>query len=111
MNRANGMATSFPIQQNGYKKRLLGRNGEYVCRPFPYRNASDNGFLNHEKYQDNHDFCLGHRGCSMIFVLCGGFKRIFCHHCIKKLAEIICNTNNSITLLLVIMAIISRNSL
>ena len=45
-----------------------------------------------EKYHDKHDFSFGHSGSTVIFALCGRFKRIFCHHSIKKLAEIICHT-------------------
>ena len=45
-----------------------------------------------KKYQDEHDFCLGHGGVMVIFTLCSRFKRIFCQHSIKKFAEIICHT-------------------
>jgi len=45
-----------------------------------------------KKYQNQHDFCLGHGGISVILTLCGRWKSIFCHHCIKKLAKIICHT-------------------
>ena len=45
-----------------------------------------------KKYQDEHDFRLRQGETTVILALCAGFKRIFCHHCIKKLAEIICHT-------------------
>ena len=45
-----------------------------------------------EKYHDEHDFRFGHGEIMMIFALCCWFKRIFCRHSIKKLAEIICHT-------------------
>ncbi len=45
-----------------------------------------------KKYQNQHDFCLGHGGITVILTLCGRWKSIFCHHCIKKLAKIICHT-------------------
>lgn len=60
-----------------------------------------------KKNQDEHDFRLGHGGVTVIFAFCCRLKRIFCHHGIKKLAELICPIqNNSITLLSVIIAII-----
>ena len=63
-----------------------------------------------KKYHDEHDFCLWQGWNTVIFTLCNWFKRVFCHHGIKKLAEISAMQNNSITLLSVIIAIIVRNS-
>ena len=45
-----------------------------------------------KEYQNQHDFCLGHGGITVILTLCGRWKSLFCHHCIKKLAKIICHT-------------------
>ncbi len=45
-----------------------------------------------KKYQYQHDSCLGHGGISVILTLCGRWKSIFCLHCIKKPAKIICHT-------------------
>ena len=59
-----------------------------------------------KKYQNQHDFCLGHGGISVILTLCGRWKSIFCHHCIKKLAKSSAIQNISITLFSVIIAII-----
>lgn len=38
-----------------------------------------------KKYHDKHDFCLWNDRITMILALCGGFKRIFFHYCVKKL--------------------------
>ena len=72
----------------------MGIDGSYVCVNFHDIKALDNGIqsLVLEKYHDKHDFRLGHGGITVIFALCGWFKRIFCRHNIKKFAEIICHT-------------------
>lgn len=41
-----------------------------------------------KKYHDKHDFRFGHGRITLIFALCCWLKRIFCHHDIKKLAEV-----------------------
>ena len=71
-----------------------------------------------KKYHDEHDFRCGHGGIMVIFAPCSWFKRVFCHHGIKKLAELKISEakssaiqNNSITLLSVIIAIIVCYSL
>ena len=64
-----------------------------------------------KKYHDKHDFRFGHGGITVIFALCGRFKRVFCHHGIKKLAKISAIQNISITLLSVIIVIFVRISL
>ena len=40
INKANGMATSFPIPQSGYKRQPLKKGGAYTCRPFLDRNEA-----------------------------------------------------------------------
>lgn len=47
----------------------------------------------------------------MVFVFGTTWKSIFFNHCIIKLAEIICHTKKSVTLLSVIIAIFVCNSL
>lgn len=74
--------------------------------------------FNNGPFHDKHDFRLGHGRIMVIFALCGWFKRIFCHHSIKKFAELkISETkssaiqNNSITLHSMIITIIVCNTL
>ena len=38
-----GWPLLFTVLQIDYSKRLLKRDGTYTDRPFPHRNASDNG--------------------------------------------------------------------
>lgn len=45
-----------------------------------------------KKYHDKHDFRFGQGGITVIFALCSWLKRVFFHHGIEKIAEIICNT-------------------
>lgn len=66
-----------------------------------------------KKYHDKHNFRLRHGEITVIFTFSCCFKRIFCHHGIKKLAELKISEakssaiqNNSITLFSVIIAII-----
>jgi len=46
INKANGMATSFPIPQSGYKRQPLKKGGAYTCRPFLDRNEAVSKLLN-----------------------------------------------------------------
>ncbi len=55
----------------------------------------------HVKYKclmDEHDFSLRKHATAMIFAFGRGYNGIFFHHCVKKLAEIVCNTNKSVIL-------------
>ncbi len=47
-----------------------------------------------EQDHDQHDFCLGQRPVAVILPLFRRLYRVFCHHRIKKLAKIICHTEN-----------------
>ena len=47
-----------------------------------------------EKDHDDHNLGLGKRTVTMVFPLFCLFYGIFCHHFIKKLAKIICHTEN-----------------
>lgn len=74
--------------------------------------------FNNGPFPDKHDFRLGHGRIMVIFALCGWFKRIFCHHSIKKFAELKISEakssaiqNNSITLHSMIITIIVCNTL
>ena len=49
MNIANGMAISFPISKNSYRRQLLERDGAYADISFQDRFASDNGIPIHRK--------------------------------------------------------------
>ena len=47
-----------------------------------------------EQDHDDHHFRLGKSAVPVIFTLLLLLYRVFCHHCIKKLAKIICHTEN-----------------
>ena len=47
-----------------------------------------------EQDHDDHHFRLGKSAVPVIFTLLVLLYRVFCHHCIKKLAKIICHTEN-----------------
>ena len=59
-----------------------------------------------EKYHDEHHFRLRQCRITVIIALFSLLYGIFFHHSIKKLAEIVGNTKNSVTLSSVIIAII-----
>ncbi|MBR8707214.1 hypothetical protein IX321_002806 [Bacteroides pyogenes] len=52
--------------------------------------AAITGVVKENHYQ--HNFCFGHSGGTMILSLVNQPYSIFCHHGIKKLAEIVCHT-------------------
>lgn len=87
-----GWLLIFPIQQNGYMRQPWGRDGAYIFIFFPDKNILDNDIPNHKKVSWSTWFLpltgLKYRVCALY----GGFKRIFCHHCIKKFAETISHT-------------------
>lgn len=53
-----GWPLLFPILQNGYKRRLLERDGEYAGRPFHIEMFQTTVARVMEKYHYEHDFCL-----------------------------------------------------
>lgn len=64
-----------------------------------------------KKNQNEHDFCLGHGGITMIFAFFAGLSIYFVIMASKNLQNSSAIQNNSITLLSVIIAIIVCNSL
>lgn len=70
----------------------LGKRWRIYFHIFPDKNILDNDIPNHKKVSWSTWFLpltgLKYRVCALY----GGFKRIFCHHCIKKFAETISHT-------------------
>lgn len=87
-----GWLPFFPFPQNGYMRQPLEKDGAYACRSFLDRNASDNDSPNHGQVSWQAWFQLWTSWKHGVFTPCGRFKRIFCHHGIKKIALIICLT-------------------
>jgi hypothetical protein len=82
-----------------FYKTIIGHYfGEKMTKPFAHMlqiemlQTTIAGVV--EQDHDDHHFCLGKRPIAVIIPLFGLLYGIFCHHCIKKLAKIICHTEN-----------------
>lgn len=89
----------------------LGKRWRIYFHIFPDKNILDNDIPNHKKYHDQHDFCLW-QGWSTGYVhFTAGLNVYFVIIASKNLQKPSAIQNNSITLHLVIIAIIVCNPL
>ena len=93
MNRARGIATSrWSSTKRLYETTFGNRWRIMLADQFKIKVFETTITRIMKKNDNHHNFCLWQGRTTVIFPLFEGIERVFCHHCVKKLAEVVCHT-------------------